>query len=211
MDFDQMLGAWKAQDEAPLYGVNRDLLQLVLQNEEAKIRRELRREMWTFCIFGIGMAGWMAFWLWVLVIVRGPVLQIVLAAVGTGMLALWLGIFWLSRRRQARRERNFGTTLQEEIRRNLSLVEYQLARYGRWSASMLWTAPLIVGSAMLSWLTVEINLDPGESRWDHAWLMLVLVWAGVVVPYTGSRAVKKKLEPRWQRLHELLETLNAGE
>src|SRR5688500_14025846 len=109
MDFDQMLDAWKAQDDKPLYGVNADLLQLVLQNERAKIRRELRREMWTFCIIGIGMAGWMAFWLWVLVYVRGPVVQIVVAAVGTSLLALWLGIFWLSRRRQARRERSFGT------------------------------------------------------------------------------------------------------
>ena len=32
MNFDQMLDAWKAQDEAPLYGVNRDLLQLVLRH-----------------------------------------------------------------------------------------------------------------------------------------------------------------------------------
>ncbi len=211
MDFDQMLDAWKAQDDKPLYGVNADLLQLVLQNERAKIRRELRREMWTFCIIGIGMAGWMAFWLWVLVYVRGPVVQIVVAAVGTSLLALWLGIFWLSRRRQARRERSFGTTLQEEIGRNLSLVEYQLSRYGRWGASMLWTAPMIVGSGLLAWLTVEINHDPGESRWEQAWIVFVLLWAGVWVPYAGSRAVTKKLVPRRQRLRELLETLNASE
>ena len=31
MDFDQMLDAWKAQDEAPLYGVNSDLLQHQLE------------------------------------------------------------------------------------------------------------------------------------------------------------------------------------
>lgn len=211
MNFDQMLEIWKAQDEAPLYGVNRDLLQLVLQNEQAEIRRELRRETWTFCIVGIGMAGWMAVWLWVLMYVRGPVLQIVIAAVGPGVIALWLGIFWLSRKRQARRERSFGTSLQEEIARNLSLVEYQLSRYGRWSASMLWMAPMIVGAGLLFWLLVEVNLDPGESRWDHAWIMIALAWGGVVAPYAGSRAVKKKLEPRRQRLSELRDMLEAGE
>ncbi len=29
MNFDEMLKTWRAQDETPLYGVNRDLLQLV--------------------------------------------------------------------------------------------------------------------------------------------------------------------------------------
>jgi hypothetical protein len=140
---------------------------------------------------------------------RGPVLQIVLAAAGTGLLALWLAVFWLSRRRQARREPRFGATLQEETRRNLSLVEYQLSRYGRWSASMLCTAPMIVASGLLFWLMVEINHDPGESRWEHAWIMIILLWAGVWVPYAGSRAATKKLEPRRQHLRELLAKSDA--
>ena len=33
MNFDQMLDAWKAQDDKPLYGVNQDLLRLVVLNE----------------------------------------------------------------------------------------------------------------------------------------------------------------------------------
>ena len=211
MDFDQMLESWKAQDEAPLYGVNADLLQLVLQNERDKIRRSLRWEMWTTCICGLGLAGWLAFWFWVLIYLRGPVLDIVGAAVGAGVLALWVGAFLLSRRRQARRERSFGNSLREEVGRNLSLVEYQLSRHGDRRSAMLWTAPAMVGSALLVWLMVEINHDPGESRWDSAWMIILLVWMGVFVPYTSSRAVRKKLEPRRQRLRELLTRLDAGE
>jgi hypothetical protein len=210
MDFNQMIDAWRAQDEAPLYGVNRDLLQLVLQNEQASLRRELRREQWVTWTVGVGMAAWTAFWLWILIYMRGPVLQIGVAALGTGVLALWVGGSSLSRRRQARRERSFGNTLQEEVRRNLSLVEYQLSRFGAWRAAMLWSAPVMVGSGLLFWLMIEVNLDPGESRWEHAWMILVLVWAGVFLPRTSSRAVTKKLEPRRQRLRELLATLDAG-
>jgi hypothetical protein len=33
MNFDQMMDTWRTQDEAPLYGVNRDLLLLVLKHE----------------------------------------------------------------------------------------------------------------------------------------------------------------------------------
>ena len=57
MDFDQMLDAWRAQDERPIYGVNRDLLQLVLQNERAAIRRSLRRDQWITYLVGSGMAA----------------------------------------------------------------------------------------------------------------------------------------------------------
>jgi hypothetical protein len=211
MDFDQMLDAWKAQDEAPLYGVNRHLLQLVLQHEQAAIRRELRREQWVTWSVGIGLAAWIALWCWILIYMRGPVLQIVAAAVGTGVLALWVGGFWLSRRRQAQRERGFGNTLQEEVRRNLSLVEYQLSRFGSWSAAMLWTAPLMVGAGVLYWLMIEVNLDPGETRWEHAWMIPVLGWCAVFLPHASSKAVAKKLEPRRERLHELLATLDGGE
>jgi hypothetical protein len=211
MNFDQMLEAWKAQDDKPLYGVNRDLLQLVLQNEQASMRRGLRWEIWTTSVVVAGMAAWTAFWLWVLVYTDGPLLQVIAAALGTGLLAGSLGAVWLSRRRQVWRERSFGSTLQAEVRRNLSLVEYQLDRYGRWQGAMLWTAPIIAGAGLLSWLVVEINLDPGESRWDQAWMWIVLLWAALIQPFASSRAVRRKLEPRRQRLRELLETLDAGE
>ncbi|HYD23879.1 MAG TPA: hypothetical protein VEB68_03720 [Croceibacterium sp.] len=211
MNFDQMLETWKAQDEAPLYGVNSDLLQLVLEHERADIRRQLRREQWATYGLGMGMAAFAGFWLWVAILRAAPVLTTVAAGAGTAAFALGMAALWLSLRRQRRRERQFGNTLREEIARNLSLLDYQLSRFGRWSAAMLWTAPMMVGCGLVYWLMIEVNHDPGESRWDHAWIVIVLVWMGVFLPYAGSRDVQKKLEPRRQRLAELLETLNAGE
>lgn len=211
MDFDQMLDAWKAQDEKPLYGVNGDLLQLVLQHERAEIRRELRREQWT--TYGIGAAMGIAagLFLWAFLYFRGPVLYAVIAALGTAAFAWWIAALWLSLRRQRRREREFGNTLREEIARNLSLLDYQLSRYGRWGAAALWAAPVIVGAGLLYWLSVEVNFDEGDTRWEHAWMVIVLVWAAVFLPRTSSREVTKKLEPRRQRLRELLEALNGSE
>jgi hypothetical protein len=209
MDFDQMLESWKAQEEAPLYGVNRDLLQLVLQNEQAKIRRSLRRDQWITYLVGPGMALFLAFWLWVAILRDEPFLNTAAAALGTGVFVLWVGALWLSRRRQARRERSFGNTLQAEVRRNLSLVEYQLSIGGRWSAAMLWSAPGLVGGGVLYWLMAEIN--DNTDFWFDFWILAFLAWTLVFPTYVNSRAVKKKLEPRRQRLRELLRTLDAGE
>jgi hypothetical protein len=210
MDFDQMLEAWKAQEEAPLYGVNSDLLQLVLQHEQAKIRRTMRLGKWVAYIVGPGMALFSAFWLWVAILNGVPVLHAAAAALAAVTFAVWIGAFWVSRRRLARRERGFGNTLRDEIGRSLSLVEYRISQ-GHWRAGLLWSAPVIIGALLVQWLTFQINTDTGLSSWGQAGMMFVPVGAIVVIIYAEHLHVKQKLEPRRQRLRELLEALEAGE
>ncbi|MEO6388666.1 MAG: hypothetical protein ABIT16_08770 [Croceibacterium sp.] len=210
MDFDQMMDSWKSQDDKPMYGVNSDLLQLVLQHEQARIRRTLRLGQWITYIVGPGMALFAAFWLWVALLKHVPVLQIIAAAVGAGTFALWVGAFWVSHRRQALRERAFGNSLKDEIRRNLSLVEYQISQ-GRLRPALLWTVPVTIGALLIYWLTFQINTDTGFSSWSHFWIVGCIVWSIVFTAWSSDREVKRKLEPRRQRLRELLETLDAGE
>jgi hypothetical protein len=210
MDFDQMLEAWQAQDDKPLYGVNGDLLRLVLQNEQATIRRTLRKGKWITYLFGSGMALFAAFWLWVVILQHGPVLDTVVAAIGTGMFILWVGAFWLSRRRLAERERGFGNSLKDEIGRNLSLVDYQITN-GRWRAALLWVAPVNIGALLIYWLSFRINTGSGFSVWNHAFLGFCILSSVVWTVYAADRHVKRKLEPRRDRLRDLLETLNSSE
>jgi len=88
MDFDQMMEAWKAQDERPLYGVNGDLLRLVLRNEQASIRRALRWDQWTTYAVGGVMAAVALASLWAFLHFRGLSLQAVLAlSAGVGATA----------------------------------------------------------------------------------------------------------------------------
>jgi hypothetical protein len=209
MNFDQMMETWRTQDEAPLYGLNRDLLQLVLQYEQAHIRRELRIEQWVAYIIGAGAAIFAGFWLWQTIHRADPVLYTVAAGVGGSAFALWAGAFWLSRRRQAMRERSFGNTLQEEILRNLSLVDYQLSRAGRWSAGMLWVAPIMVGTVLIYWLLAAIN--DNTDFWFDAGMIALVVVSLVWTTYDTSRKMKQEFEPRRQRLRQLLDMLNAGE
>jgi len=208
MDFDEMLETWRTQDEKPLYGVNQDLLRLVLQNERATIRRKLRRDQWITYLVGPVMALFAAFWLWVVIIKHGPLLQTLAAGVGAATLAIWVGAFWLSHRRQAQRERGFGNSLKDEIGRNLSLLDYQI-RNGRWGAGLLWILPVMIGASLIYWLTFQINTSTGFSWWNHAIMALCIVWSVVFTAYAASREVKRKLEPRRERLRNLLDTLNT--
>lgn len=131
MNFDQMLATWRAQDEAPLYGVNRDLLQLLIQHAETELRLGLRLELWM--AFGLS-AGLVALIVWFFASIDGPrtIGDYVATSIAIGATLLYAGAYWVSRKRQALRERGFGSSLQGEIRRNLSLVDYQLSRHGRW-------------------------------------------------------------------------------
>jgi hypothetical protein len=210
MDFDQMLEAWQAQDDKPLYGVNGDLLRLVLQNEQAKIRRTLRRDQWITYIVGPGMALFAAFWLLVVIVKHGPILQTIAAGFGAGLFVLWVGAFWLSRRRQAQRERGFGNSLKDEIGRNLSLTEYQISHSG-WRAALLWTVPVMVGAMLIYWLTFQINTSTGFSVWNHVFVVFGMAWSVVLTAYGSNLQVKRTLAPRRERLRDLLDTLNASE
>lgn len=208
MDFDEMLEAWRTQDEKPLYGVNQDLLRLVLQNERATIRRAMRMGQWITYIVGPGMALFAAFWLWVAILRQVPTLQIAAAAVGAIMFVSWVGAFWLSHRRRIRGERSFGSSLKDEIRRNLSLVDYQIAN-GRWRMALLWTLPVMIGATLIYWLTFQINTSSGFSWWNHAFMAFCILWSVLWTAYASDRHVTRKLEPRRDHLRHLLETLDA--
>ncbi len=210
MDFDQMLEAWRTQEDKPLYGVNGDLLRLVLQGERDKIRRKLRRDQWITYVVGPGMALFAAFWLWVAILNSVPALYWGAAAAGTITFAVWVGAFWISHRRQARRERAFGNSLKDEIGRNLSLVEYQIAN-GRWDAALLWTVPVLIGATLIYWLTFQINTDTGLTWWNHALTGFAIVSSIMLTAWASDREVRRKLEPRRQHLRALLDALDGGE
>ncbi|MFI5007187.1 MAG: hypothetical protein ACHQKZ_07085 [Solirubrobacterales bacterium] len=206
-----MIATWRAQDEAPLYAVNRDLLQLVLQHELADMRRNLRLEHWTTYGVSAGLLGFLGFFFAAIYYDNDPrtVWDYVAASVGTLALLAGGGALYVSRKRQALRERGFGNSLQEEIRRNLSLVDYQLSRGGRWEEALLEAAPITLAGALLYWLIIQFNNNP--FGWYDAWFILVVVAGSAWSAISSSRITKQELLPRRRRLHELLEILNTTE
>ena len=211
MNLDEMLDTWRAQDKAPLYGVNQDLLRLVLQHEQADLRLSLHLERWV--IYGVNavLLGFLVFF-FVATYYHNDLRtawDYVVASVGTLAVLVGGGAFYVSHKRQALRERGFGNSLQEEIKRNLSLIDYQLSRTGRWDAALLAAAPMTLAGALLYWLVIQINRNP-FGPYD-AWFIVFIVVASAWSVISASRKLKQELLPRRRRLSELLEILNAGE
>ena len=208
MNFDQMIETWRTQEEVPLYGINRDLLGLVIQKERDEMQRQMWLEHWTNLAVGTGMVALLGGVLWWFLHFRGAGGGAALAALGVGALVLWVAALFMSIRRQGKRERSFGNTLQDEIRRNLSVVDYQLSRAGRWSTLMLWSAPIIVGASLITWLIAEIN--DNTSFWFDVGVITFIVVSFASTTYETSRKSTKDLEPRRKRLTELLEMLETA-
>ena len=217
MDFDQMLETWRAQNTAPPYDVNRDVLRQALQTEEASGRRELRthrRGLWVGWIVGTGGAVWAGFWIAITITNGWPAIYAIAAGVSFGLFALGGGAMWLGRRRQAEPQRNFGNALEEEVRRSLALVDDQLSVTGRRVLVMLGAAAIALGTGVFSWTVTRSQSIP-ESN-PHGWfwytglLVVFFVWASYK-ERNNMREAKAKLELRHRHLRELLAALESSE
>lgn len=209
MTFEQMVDTWHSQEEAPLYGINRDLLQLVLRHEEADLRRSLRREHWTIYAASVPLFAFAALCVWAFIYYDGPLWGLATAAGATALLMAGAGALSLSRRHQALRERSFGNSLRDEIGRNLSLVDYELSRKGRTERTLAAGAPIILAAVLLNWLAAGIN--DNTEWWFVATITFVMVVAWVSKARRQSRTANAELLPRRQRLNELLELLDPSE
>jgi len=213
VDFDQMLETWRSQNAAPQYDVNRDALRRALQTEEARVRREMRirrRGLWFCWILGAGMAIWATFWIAITITNGWSAIYAITSGVSVALFALAAGALWVSRGREP--EQNFGNTLEEEVRRSLALVDYQLSVSRRWILPMLGTASLVVGSLLFSW-TITRSQDIPDSSSGRWWMFLLVVWVVWVLYQAGNarRKAEPKLELRQRRLRELLAGLEAHE
>jgi len=218
MDFDQMLAIWRAQNTAQQYDVNREALRKTLQAEAARIQRELRALrfwLWFGGIFGTGMAVWAGFWIAITITNGWPAIYAIAAGASLGIFALGAVALWVSRGPRAERQRNFGNTLQEEVKRSLALVDYQLSATRRWFGLMLGWSSIIVGTGLFSW-TLNRSQDIENLSSFRAWSVFTVVFVGLIVwgslkERAEMRKSKPKLELRQRFLRELLETLDASE
>jgi hypothetical protein len=121
----------------------------------------------------------------------------------------------MSRGGQAERGRNFGNSLQEEARRSLALVDYQLSLTSRLVFSLLGMLFIVVGAGLFSWTLMRSQDIPSHSSFG-GWPLftLLFVFLGIRALYKGhdERRVRKlKLEARQRHLRELLAALDARE
>ena len=213
MNFDQMIETWRAQDRVPLYGVNRELLRLGVPREQTDLQRGLGREVWGVYWGGLGTSiAWLSVVFALLFAgiswgdITASVWDYVALGIGIGTMLLSAVAYSVSRKRQALYSRGFGNSLQEEIRRNLSRVDYQLSRYGR-LARFLMYAPMGVAGILTCWVFI-FRLGGKPFGWLQAAACILFIAPWWVM---WSMWFKKRLLEFRHRFSQLLELLNRSE
>jgi len=195
--------------------MNHDALREELQTEEARIRRDLRIWRWPlwFCgIFGTGMALWAGLWIAIVFSNGWPAFYAIAAGVSFGLFALSVVALWVSRGRQVKPEPSLDNALEEQVRRNLALVDHQLSVSRRAIVFILGMVSLLVGTMFFSW-TIMTSQDIPDTSFDGWFPFLLVVFCTWVFfkAWEAMRKAKPKLETRQQRLRDLLTALDAGE
>ena len=209
MNLDEVLDAWRTQDQAPLYGVDGGRLQQALREEEARRRRRLVIEARiTYGVAALVFAG-LAFifalmlydddprsW-WDFVIVTFGVAAVVFAAANLN----------IGRRRLALRQRRFGASLHDELGRHVALLDYELSRTWRVSAITRTMLPFYLCTLALYLSIWRINNEPFKWGTDGFPLLVMsgAMWYGAWI----ARHAAQDVLPRKRRLEELLEKLDA--
>ncbi len=216
MDFDQMFETWRAQNTEPPYDVNRDALRQALEAEDARVQREMRlhrRGLWFSWIVGTAMAIWAGFWIAITITNGWSAIYVITSAGSLALFAFAATALWVGRGREPKR--NFGNTLEEEVRRSLALIDYQLSVSRRWIVPMVGTVFLIAGAGLFSW-TVNKSQDIPEGSSGVGWFWFTVIFVAFIAwgSYKARderREAKVKLELRQRRLRELLAALDARE
>jgi hypothetical protein len=215
MNFDEMLEAWRAQDERPPYRVNPYLLRVVVRQEHADVWRELRWSLWAVpCMRWVAASVMlaMAFAFFFVAVSSGvfapSTWDYAAGVIAIGALLASIGAHCASRQRQAAHERAFGNSLHGEIQRDLSRIDHQLSQYGRLAPSLLRSAPIWAAAILFFWAIARMSDKP--FGWQAGIVVAQIAAFLFPMAWTGHY-VKTQLLAYKHRLSQLLELLDVSE
>ncbi len=209
MDLDDLVGAWRSQDDAPLYSVDTDRLHQVLRQDLAALQRSLRYE--TLITYGLSslMFVFMAIIAVMMVYDDDPRTwwDFVLAILGAANFVYWGVHFYVSRRTLALRQRHFGVSLRDEIGRQIALLDYQIGRTRRPGGVLLAMLPVLIGAIAVILVVWRINNEPFD-WWVQGGSILFLVPSFIWAAWEERRRAERETLPRKRRLEALLRELD---
>jgi O-antigen/teichoic acid export membrane protein len=204
--------AWQSQDTAPLYGVDQGLLRQALSQEEAKVQTQRRVEGWVIYAFTPLTVGGLALLFLIMVYDDDPRTDwdFALPIVGAAAFLLWACFMVMSRRAQARRERQFGASLRGQAARHLAQLDYQVTRVFRLDNVLRDGIPPFIAGLMIILAGWRVNNEPFSTQWH--WILGGVVFMAVISVVTvwlQRRRVRQELLPRKHRLEALLKELDG--
>jgi hypothetical protein len=188
------------------------MLRLEVPREQADLQRSLRLNTWGvyWAALGTSVACLLMFFSLLFAAISWGDIASTAAdyaslSIGIGAILLSGGAYWVSRKRHAQYEQGFGNSVHEEIRRNLSRVDYQLSRQGQW-ASLLMYAPVWIALMLSFWIVFRIGGKPFGWLLPAGCVFFIAPWWVI-----WSIWFRKQLLAYRRQFSQLLELLNPGE
>ena len=209
MNLDEVMDAWRSQDEAPLYRVDEGRLQEALREEEARRRRGLVLEARvTYGLAALVFAG-LALVFALMLFDDDPRTwwDFLIVTLGLAAAVFAAANLYFGRTRLALRERHFGASLHDELGRHLAVLDYELSRTWRASAIMRTMLPFYLGTTALYLCIWRINNEP--FKWGTDGFPLLAMSGAMCYGAWIARHAAQDALPRKRRLEELLEKLEA--
>ena len=213
MRLDELMKAWQSQDASPLYGVNETLLHVSLQQEQAKLQAQRRREGLITYLASAFLVGVMAFFLFIMVYDDDPRTDwdFAIPVVGAAAALLWGCAMYVSHRAQELRERRFGESLRDQLGRHIAQLDYQATRVVRLASVLVTALGPFVGATALILAGWRINNEPFSTQW--VWIVggiLTAALGSVAGVWEQRRSMERDILPRKRRLEALLKELDAS-
>lgn len=211
---DDLMAVWRAQDAAPLHGVNETLLGLALRQDEAKLRKKRRMEEWVTYLASVGIVAGMGFFLWIMAMNFGQnvvtVWDFAVPLAGMAAALVWASALYVRRRTQSRLEQRFGGSLREQLSLHIAQLDSQISEPMQLANILAATLPPFVCVTAILVAGMRVNAEPNDPF--EGWVITVgmigiaaySAWDSV---RTRRRQVEKDLLPRRRHLETLLKEL----
>lgn len=199
MNLDELMAVWKSQDAAPLHGVNKNLLQQMLRQDEAKLQQARRKERRLHYAMSAFVIGLLALLFTLMIHARQRYAMMgwdYVMGIGGAAAALLAGVtMYLSHRAQARREQRFGESLRDQIHRRIAQLDDVVTSARRGSMNLV----LMGGVCPLAILHLGMRVNH-KTLGDVSWVPIILL---ILCFAAGLRALRRSVPRAISRKREL--------
>lgn len=201
MNLDEWMTVWKSQDAAPQHGVNENLLQQALRQEQAKLEKARRRERLITYASSAFIAVLMVLFFAMMVAFRHRPDKVMtfwdyaLPIMGMASALIAASSIYMDHRAQARREQRFGDSLRDQISRRITQLDDVVTGIRRRNVIFV----LMGAICPLALLHLGMRVNDKSLRDVKFLVIFLLIWCFVA----GARSIHRSVQQAAARKRDL--------
>ena len=218
MNLDDVTAAWRSQDLSPLYGVDKTLLHQVLQREQAKLQRQLRRARWFVYVVNAFLLITAPLYFAILIDPHQPpefsarvvIWDYVVGVVAVAAAVTLAGTLGAANRSRQAREQGFGDSLRDHLRRRIAQLEADVTGERRRTWTMV--VATLTGGTAVSILAGRIKHVPvpwSEVIWPSPFRIVLILGLFYLLFFRWLPRLRQHSVSRKRQLEALLKEFDG--